>query len=67
MIFSSKEKNLVTSEEVITTGSLPCPLMGTNVYPNKDSDTITSYKTRYGCVQVRLVGAVNKLQDLTLL
>jgi len=59
--FSSKEKNLVTSEEVLITGSSPCPLMQTDVYPDKDSDTTTSYKTRYIRVQVWLVGAVNKL------
>jgi len=59
-----KEKNLVTSE-VLTTGSSPCPLMETIVYPDKYSDTITSYKTRYIRVCVQQVGAVNKLHDLT--
>jgi len=44
LIFSLKEKNLVTSEEVLTTGSSPCPLMETDLYPGKYYDTVTSYK-----------------------
>ena len=65
LIFSSEEKNLVASEEVLTTGSSPCPLIETVVCPDKYSDTITRYKTHYVCVWVQQVGAVNKLQDLT--
>jgi len=44
LTFSSKEKKLVTSEEVLTTGSSPCPLIKTVVYPDKYFDTIMSYK-----------------------
>jgi len=57
-----KEKNLVTSEEVLTTSSTPCPLMETVVCPEKYS---ASDKIRYICVWVQQVGAVNKLKDLT--
>jgi len=39
---SSKEKNLVTSEEVLTTDSSPYPLMKIVVYPDKYSDNIAS-------------------------
>jgi len=46
LIFSSKEKDLVTSEDVLTTTSSPFPLMKTVAYPDKYSDTIKSYKTR---------------------
>jgi len=60
-IFSSKEKNFVTSEEVLTTGSSHCPLMETVVYSDKYYDTITSYKTRYIRVRVQQGGAVNEL------
>ena len=59
--FSSKEKNLVASEEVLTTGSSSCPLMETVVYPDKYYDIIASYKTRYIRVRVQLVGAIKKL------
>ena len=65
LIFSLKEKNFITSEEVLTTGSSPCPLMKTVVYPDKCSDTITSKKTSHIRVRVQQVGAINNLQDLT--
>jgi len=49
LIFSSKEKELVTTKEILTTGSSPRPPMKTIVFSNKYSDTIVRYGTCCAC------------------
>jgi len=67
LIFSSKENlflPLLTAKDMLTTNSLPHPLMVTIVFSNKCWGSDVSYESRGAGVRVLQIGSVNELKDL---